>query len=176
MYFVLFIERFDFLCPFLDIEIVSMFKSHRFTLDIDMNILDGWKFVAHIFNERGAGPAVNAGNGDFSCRHKTMGGKELVVSGVEPLAFRETDNLDEFRDECFFLGCGTQFLICAGMEMAFKNVYLYVLEMPLHRENELEDLRAVRILLNHLVELHRETFESPDGILCFLLIVLTHKG
>ncbi len=58
--------------------------------------------------------------------------------------------------------------------MTFENVSLDVLEVSLHGEDELEDLRTIRILLDHGLELRREAFEPSDRILCFLSIVLAH--
>src|SRR3989338_4092166 len=110
-----------------------------------------------------------------------MPGMETLVVGIvlrgKELPFGEADHLHKFLNECIFFGfgLGCYFFNGTGMQVTFENMSLNMFQVSLHREDELEDLRTIRILLDHGLELHREAFEPSDGILCFLSIVLTHK-
>src|SRR6185436_7391524 len=66
---VLWVECLDFLCPLFHIQIFVVVECHVLRLKIDIDTLNGRKFRAHIFDERRARSAVDAGDGN-GCGHK----------------------------------------------------------------------------------------------------------
>ena len=74
MNFVLFIERFDFLRPFLEIKNWLMVDGDRLALQIDIHALDLAILGTDIFNEFRAAFAVNTGDNYFGDRHNEKGG------------------------------------------------------------------------------------------------------
>ena len=72
---VLRIKGFDFLFPFLHVKTLVVIDGNLLRFYIDIDAFDSWEFAADIFDERSAGSAVDAGDGDGGLHMKA--GKEL---------------------------------------------------------------------------------------------------
>ena len=67
------IQLFDGSCPQREIEVAVVAQIDRFGVYIDVNVLNGGKFLADIFDENGTGLTVNAGDLNESTHRRVRG-------------------------------------------------------------------------------------------------------
>ena len=98
-----------------------------------------------------------------------------IVIKEKELALREAYDFHEFCNEGFLFRLRAELPLGTRVQVTFEDVALDMLQVTLHGENELDDLRSVSVFLNHRLDLRGESFEPLDGILCFLPVVVTHR-